>query len=224
MKWTIKMIVLAGALAAILPLTTTAGQSTKQPAADHCAKKDATTDAAGMSADTKGAVDNGAAGRNLKPLAVPDVTVFDQDGRQLRFYTDLVKNKVVVINFIFTTCTTICPPLAATFARVQTLAGDRSGRDFHLISISVDPVTDTPERLKAWAAKFKARPGWTLVTGAKTDIDNLLRALGTYTAAKEDHTPMTIVANDAKGVWTRAYGLAPPATLLEAIDDVTESK
>lgn len=218
------VIILSAALAVILPLRSAASQSAKQPAADHCAKKETTADNTGTTTGDKGAVDKRAAGNSPKALSVPDVTVFDQDGRQLRFYTDLVKNKVVVINFIFTTCTTICPPLAATFARVQTLAGDRSGRDFHLISISVDPVTDTPERLKAWAAKFKARPGWTLVTGAKTDIDNLLRALGTYTAAKEDHTPMTIVANDAKGVWTRAYGLAAPAKLLEAIDEVTESK
>jgi protein SCO1/2 len=82
-------------------------------------------------------------------LAIPDTPVLDQDGKSVRFYTDLVKGKVVAINFIFTTCTTICPPLAATFAHVQRLMGDRVGKDVHLISVSVDPVTDTPSRPQA---------------------------------------------------------------------------
>ncbi|HVF45623.1 MAG TPA: SCO family protein, partial [Pyrinomonadaceae bacterium] len=111
-------------------------------------------------------------------MNIPDVELLDQDGRKVRFYSDLVKGKVVAINFIFTTCTTICPPLGATFARVQRELGERAGRDVQLISISVDPATDTPERLKAWGQKFKAGGGWTLVTGAKPQVDELLRALG----------------------------------------------
>src|SRR4030095_10984245 len=98
-------------------------------------------------------------------MSIPDVNVLDQDGNALHFYSDLIKDKTVAINFIFTNCTTICPPLAATFARLQKEMGDKVGKDVHLISISVDPLTDTPERLKAWGAKFKAGPGWTFVTG-----------------------------------------------------------
>src|ERR1041384_6287974 len=82
-------------------------------------------------------------------MVIPDVKVLDQDGNARHFYTDLIKDKTVAINFIFTNCTTICPPLAATFARLQKEMGDKVGRDVHLISISVDPLTDTPERLKA---------------------------------------------------------------------------
>ena len=81
-------------------------------------------------------------------VSVPEITVLDQDGRKLNFFRDLVKGKTVAINFIFTTCTTICPPMGATFAKVQTLLGERAGKDVQMISISVDPVTDTPERLK----------------------------------------------------------------------------
>ncbi|HEV7375880.1 MAG TPA: SCO family protein, partial [Pyrinomonadaceae bacterium] len=88
-------------------------------------------------------------------LRIPDATVYNQNGRRLNFYTDLVKGKTVAINFIFTTCTTICPPLTATFRRVQQELGERVGSDIALISISVDPVTDTPERLQDFAAKFK---------------------------------------------------------------------
>ncbi|HLL75605.1 MAG TPA: SCO family protein, partial [Pyrinomonadaceae bacterium] len=99
----------------------------------------------------------------LQAMRIPDVPVLDQDGRELNFYSDLVRGKTVAVNFIFTTCTTICPPLGATFARVQRDLGERAGRDVHLISVSVDPANDTPERLKAWGAKFKAAPGWTFV-------------------------------------------------------------
>lgn len=147
-------------------------------------------------------------------LSIPDVAVLDQDGKKLRFYSDLVQGKVVAINFIYTTCTTICPILGATFANVQGQMGERSGRDFSLISISVDPVTDTPSRLKAWAAKFNAKPGWTLVTGKKPDIDKLLKSLGATTAQKEDHPPLVLIGNDPKGLWTRAYGLMPLTDLI----------
>src|SRR6187397_1720905 len=89
-------------------------------------------------------------------LRIPDATVYDQNGNRLKFYTDLVKGKTVAINFIFTTCTAICPALTATFRRVQTELGDRAGQDVHLISVSVDPTVDVPARLKEYAAKYKA--------------------------------------------------------------------
>jgi protein SCO1/2 len=151
-------------------------------------------------------------------MSIPDVELLDQDGRKVHFYSDLVKGKTVAVNFIFTTCTTICPPLGATFARVQRELGERAGRDVRLISVSVDPATDTPERLKSWGAKFHAGAGWTLVTGAKPQVDELLRALGAATASPADHTPTVLVGNEAAGQWTRAYGLARPAVLLGLID------
>ncbi len=159
-----------------------------------------------------------------KPLKIPDVEVLDQDGNVHHFYTDLIKGKTVAVNFIFTNCTTICPPLGATFARVQRELGDRVGKDVHFISVSVDPATDTPERLKAWGAKFKAGAGWTFVTGSKTEMDQLLRALGASAARREDHTPSVVVGNDAKGVWTRTYGLARPAQLVGLIENVIAGK
>lgn len=157
-------------------------------------------------------------------MVIPDVAVFDQDGNALHFYTDLIKGKTVAINFIFTNCTTICPPLAATFARLQKEMGDKVGKDVHLISISVDPVTDTPERLKAWGAKFKAGPGWTFVTGDKQEMDKLLNALGAAVSKREDHTPALIIGNDSKGVWTRTYGLAKISQIMGVIHNVMEGK
>jgi cytochrome oxidase Cu insertion factor (SCO1/SenC/PrrC family) len=157
-------------------------------------------------------------------INIPDIEALDQDGRKIHFYTDLVKGQTVVINFIFTTCTTICPPLGATFARVQKELGDKVGRDVRFISISVDPATDTPERLKAWGAKFHAGEGWTFVTGHKTQIDELLRALGASSARREDHSPTVLIGNDAQGNWTRTYGLANTNKLVQIINDSIEGK
>ena len=167
-------------------------------------------------------VDGSTAARN--GMMIPDVEVLDQDGNALHFYTDLIKDKTVAINFIFTNCTTICPPLAATFARLQKEMGDKVGRDVHLISISVDPLTDTPERLKAWGAKFKAGPGWTFVTGEKQEMDKLLNALGAAVSKREDHTPALIIGNDSKGVWTRTYGLAKINQIVGVIQNVMAGK
>src|SRR5258707_8629130 len=128
------------------------------------------------SASAPPAASRAAETNDLASLSIPDITIYDQNGRRLRFYTDLVRGKTVAINFIFTTCTTICPPLTATFRRVQQDLAERT-LPVQLISISVDPMTDTPERLHDFAAKFKADPGWTFVTGDKTEIDSLLSAL-----------------------------------------------
>ncbi len=151
-------------------------------------------------------------------IKVPDVSLFDQDGKPVRFYSDLVRGKVVMINFVFTSCTTICPPMGATFGKLQQLLGDRAGRDVHLISVSVDPSTDSPPRMKEWGKKFGAGPGWTLVTGDRETVVQLLKALGVYTPNINDHTPLVLAGNDPRGEWTRAYGLAAPAKLLELLD------
>jgi cytochrome oxidase Cu insertion factor (SCO1/SenC/PrrC family) len=160
---------------------------------------------------------------SLLSSRIPDVTIFDQDGSRLKFYSDLIKGKTVAINFIFTTCTTICPPLTANFRRVQQNLA-QGEVPVHLISISVDPSTDTPERLRDFAAKFKAGPGWTFVTGDKADIDSLLQEFGVAVASKNDHTPMILIGNDVNGYWTRTYGLSSPTTLTNLILEAANNK
>ena len=157
-------------------------------------------------------------------LNIPETRVLDQNGKRLNFYSDLIKGKTVAINFIFTTCTTICPPMTATFRRVQQQLGERVGRDVRLISVSVDPVTDTPERLSAFAAKFTAATGWTFVTGDKPEIDQLLAALGASVGDKNDHSPTIIIFNHTTGKTTRTYGLAPPSQLARIINDSADGK
>lgn len=161
---------------------------------------------------------------DVAKMNIPDIELLDQNGRKIHFYTDLVKGHTVAINFIFTTCTTICPPLGATFARVQKELGDSVGREVRFISISVDPATDTPERLKAWGAKFHAGDNWTFVTGNKPQVDELLRALGASSARREDHTPIVLIGNDAQGRWTRTYGLAKASQLEQIINDAIAGK
>lgn len=156
----------------------------------------------------------------LSGIKVPDVAVVDQDGKPLRFYTDLVAGKTVVLNFVFTTCTTICPPMGATFAKLQSLLGERAGREVFLVSVSVDPSVDTPQRMKEWGAKFGAGPGWTLVTGKREEITQLLKSLGVFTPDRADHSPLVLIGNDPAQHWTRTYGLTPPAKLTELIAEI----
>ena len=153
---------------------------------------------------------------------IPHLELVDQDGRTVRFFEDLVAGRVVAINFIFTTCTTICPPMGATFSRLQERLGDRLGDEVALISVSVDPDTDTPARLKEWGERFGAGPGWTLVTGQKGTVNELLRALGTYTPDAESHAPVALLADARSGTWRRAYGLTAPQKMVEVLEGFLE--
>lgn len=141
----------------------------------------------------------------IAKVTIPDVMLLDQNGNSIRFYSDLVKGKVVFISFIYTTCTTVCPPVGRTFANIQRQLGERLGKEVLLISISIDPKTDTPERLRAWGAQFKAQPGWTFVTGEITEVDQLVRAFSNAPLDKEFHSPLIVIGNDVTGEWIRLY-------------------
>lgn len=159
----------------------------------------------------------------VSSIRIPEVNVLDQHGKSLNFYRDLVKGKVVAVNFVFTTCTAICPSLTATFRRVQQQLQENSV-NAQLISISVDPTTDTPERLHAFAGKFKVAPGWTFVTGSTSDIDSILKEFGVGVANKNDHTPMILIGNDEAGYWTRTYGLSSPTAIVKLISEAAARK
>jgi protein SCO1/2 len=166
-----------------------------------------------------------AAGDENHPVRqqIPDIDCLDQDGKRLRFNTDLVKGKVVVINFIFTSCTYTCPRLGQSFARLQTTLGDRTGKDVHLISISTDPVTDTPSRLKEWATRMHAKPGWTLVTGDKAEIDRLLKVMTGDPSGQATHSPLLLIGNESKGSWIEAYAFDNPVRLVQQIDEMVNA-
>jgi protein SCO1/2 len=152
---------------------------------------------------------------------IPDVACLDQDGKKLRFHTDLVKGKVVVISFIYTNCTSVCPVIGEGVARLQAALGERVGRDVHLISVSTDPVTDTPEKLKAWGARLKAKEGWTLVTGEKPEMDRLLKVLTGGVSGNKVHEPLLLIGNEATNVWAGSYAYEDPARIIQKIDQVS---
>jgi protein SCO1/2 len=154
----------------------------------------------------------------------PDTVLVNQDGQEMRFYSDLLQGKVVVINTIFTTCTGICPVMSRTYSRLQDHLGDRLGRDVHLISISVDPENDTPQRLKAFGDAFGAKKGWYLLTGEKADVDLVLYKLGHYVEEKESHTAIMLMGNEPTGLWKKAFGLADSEELAAILDSVLEDQ
>lgn len=153
-----------------------------------------------------------------------DVELINQDGQKMRFYSDVLKDKVVIINTFFATCTGSCPPMNRNLERVQEALGDRLGKDAFLVSISVDPETDTPLRLKEYGRRFHARPGWIFLTGKQENVDWALYKLGQYVASKGDHSNIIIVGNEPKGLWKKAFGLAKPDELIKIVDDVLNDR
>jgi protein SCO1 len=134
---------------------------------------------------------------------LPNAEVVTQDGKTLRFYDDLIEGKVFVINFIFTTCRDFCPLAAARLAELQDKLGDAMGRDIFFYSISVDPETDTPERLKAYADTFQAGPGWLFITGKPEDIHAIRHKLGDRAKSLSEHRNEILLGNGATGEWAR---------------------
>lgn len=157
-------------------------------------------------------------------IAIPDVVVTDQKGNKVRFYSDLVRGRTVAVNFIFTTCTTICPPLTANFARVQKTLLERGKTEVRFISVSVDPEGDTPEKMKSYAEMFHAQPGWTFVTGRRSDLEQIWRAFSVNATVKQDHPATVAIGNDAAHTWTYASGLASATKLTAAVESVLEMK
>ena len=168
-----------------------------------------------------------AGGENVPAATHPyfsDTTLLDQDGREVRFYSDLIHGKIVVMDFIYTRCVGPCPILSSTFAKLQERLGGRLGKDVFLLSFSVDPDYDTPERLKEYAGRFRARPGWTFLTGSRANVEAVLRKLGQWVESPEQHQTVFILGNEATGLWKKAFGLAKPEDLFPVIDSVIDDR
>ncbi|MFZ2649324.1 MAG: SCO family protein [Burkholderiaceae bacterium] len=157
-------------------------------------------------------------------IQLADTTMLDQDGRKLRLKSDAIGERIVVVDFIYTTCTTVCPVISATLAQVQGRLGDRLGRDVALLSVTVDPVRDTPARLKDYGKRIGAGPGWTWLTGAKPQVDEALRGFGAYTPNFIDHPALVLVGDAKTGKWLRFYGFPSPDQLLGAVDQLTAAR
>ena len=153
-----------------------------------------------------------------------DVQLINQDGKPVRFYSDVLKGKTVVVNAFFTTCTSVCPPMNRNMEKIQEALGDRVGRDVFLVSITVDPEVDTPARLKDYAQKFHAGPGWIFLTGKKENLDWALYKLGQYVEQKDDHKTIFIIGNEPTGLWKKAFGIANVTELVQVVESVVNDK
>jgi protein SCO1/2 len=139
----------------------------------------------------------------------PNVELVTQDGKKVRFYDDLIKDKVFAINFIYTRCTDSCPLETAALRKVQKSLGDRMGRDVFFYSISIDGDRDNPAALKEYAEKFKVGPGWTFLTGRPEDVTLLRQKLGMYRddgeaeKALNEHNINILMGNESAGQWIK---------------------
>ena len=150
---------------------------------------------------------------------LPNVVVQTQDGSRVRFYDDLIKGKVVLINFMFTSCTTQCPLTTANLVKVEEALGERLGRDVRMISVTVDPSVDTPTVLEKYSRRYHTKPGWYFVTGSRKDIDLIRRRLGGLdnTGDKTQHTGILVYGKEATGQWAATPAMAQPKAIVRSV-------
>ena len=153
-----------------------------------------------------------------------DVELINQDGKKVHFYSDVLKGKTVIVNAFFTSCTSVCPPMNRNMEKIQEALGERVGRDVFLVSMTVDPETDTPARMKEYAKKFHAGSGWLFLTGKKENLDWALYKLGQYVENKDDHQTVLIIGNEPTGLWKKAFGMANVAELVQVVESVVNDK
>jgi protein SCO1/2 len=149
---------------------------------------------------------------------IPDVKMVDTNGKNISLRELMNDRSPVILNFIFTTCTTICPVMSATFQQVQEqLGSDR--KNVRLVSVSIDPENDTPPTLKTYAEKFKAGPQWTLLTGTLENSLTIQKSFGVFAGEKMNHKPVTFLKAKGSGTqWIKIDGLAEASQIIMEYD------
>ncbi|MEJ2453210.1 MAG: SCO family protein [Candidatus Thiodiazotropha sp.] len=145
--------------------------------------------------------------RKLAVYEAPDVELIAEDNRAIQFADLLATDRPVMLNFIFTTCTTICPVLSASFKQVQDLMGSEA-KEVLMISITIDPEYDTPEKLADYADRFSAGEQWTFLTGQIDDVVRVEKAFDIFRGSKTNHEPVTLIRSADKAEWVRIEGFA----------------
>jgi protein SCO1/2 len=153
----------------------------------------------------------------------PDLSFTTQDGKRVRLYDDLIKDKIVVLNFMYAHCRGICVPVTSNLVRVQRLLGDRVGKDIFMYSFSLAPQEDTPAVLRAYAQSHGCGPGWTFLTGEPRDIETLRQRLGfvdpdpALDAERSNHIGMVRYGNEAMHLWAAFPGMSNPEAIAKEI-------
>lgn len=158
--------------------------------------------------------------RSVERYTVPDVTLINQDGKKVRLTTLLNANQPVVVDFIYGTCTTICPVLSAGFVNLQRKLG--SGNPPQLVSITIDPEYDTPKVMKEYLNRYRAKPGWDFLTGSRQDIEKVMRAFNAYIPDKMSHYPLNLIRSPKDGTWVRLFGVMSSSEFMEEYLRVAE--
>ena len=153
-----------------------------------------------------------------------DVLLVNQNGQEMRLFSDLMRGKTVIIIPFFTSCSDACPAMNQNLRRIQDWLGDRLGKDAHMISISVDPATDRVPKLHEYANRLGARPGWFFLGGKPENVEFALKKLGQYVKAREDHSNIMIIGNLKTGLWKKALSLAASELLIPIVDSVLNDK
>lgn len=144
--------------------------------------------------------------KSVEEYSIPDVTLINQNGEKVRLQEYLDTDQPVILEFIFATCTTICPILSIGFTNLQEQLGPEAA-DLRLVSISIDPEHDTPEVMKAYLLRYEARPGWDFLTGSISDINKSMRAFDAYVSDKMGHRPLIFLRSPKDKTWVRIDGL-----------------
>ncbi|WP_397448564.1 SCO family protein [Pseudomonas sp. NA-150] len=173
------------------------------------------------SVDENGQADALATHLETAQVKIVDVPLVDQDGKPVRLEKDLVSNKIVVMSFIYTHCTEVCPLVSSIMGKVQTQLGARVGGEVQLVSISIDPLHDDPQRLADYSRDFQHGPGWSWLTGSEQSVNDTLKGLGGWTQDIKDHQPLILVGNGNSTRWTRFYGLTDPGILVSEVEKLS---
>jgi protein SCO1/2 len=156
-------------------------------------------------------------------LPVPDIEVVNQDGRHVRFNSQVVEGRIAIVTGFFTTCSAMCPITQEKLSQVAKLLGPRMGKDVVIVSVSVDAENDTPARMKDWAEKFHTGPGWTLLSGNRAEVDMLLKSLGLFVELRQRHQSALMVGNSATG-WVRISSWTPSEKLAKLAEMMSSAK
>lgn len=159
----------------------------------------------------------------LAERSFPNVTLTTHEGKKVKFYDDLLKDKIVIINFMYVKCEGTCPGTTTNLVKVQKLLGDRVGKDIFMYSITLKPEEDSPKTLAAYAKAYKVGPGWTFLTGSPKDIELLRQKLGfidrdpVRDANKSNHIGMLRWGNEPHTLWAGCPAMLPPAKIVKEL-------
>lgn len=151
--------------------------------------------------------------KSVESYKTPDVVLVNQDGAKVPFKRYIETNKPVILDFIYGTCTTICPVLSAGYASLQKKLGP-DVRNVRMVSITIDPENDTPKVMKEYLNRYRAKPGWDFLTGSREDIDKVMHAFDAYIPDKMSHYQLTLIRSPKDGRWTRIKELISGSDLL----------